>query len=84
MGDVTIYWDPADFSLDGDQDADLQPGGLDEFQPIEVPVAVDGPPPVPNTRAKAYSNSSWFDFLSHHCCRVPRTKADPERKARFC
>ena len=60
-GRCSMYWDPADFSLDGDQDDNLQPGGLDEFQPIQMSVGVEDPPPVPNPRAKAYSTSSWFD-----------------------
>ena len=60
-GRCSMYWDPADFSLDGAQDDDLQPGGLEEFQPIQMSVGIEDPPPVPNMRTTAYSNSSWFD-----------------------
>ena len=60
-GRCSMYWDPEDFSLDGDQDEDLQPGGLDELVHAENPNTDEDPPPIPNSRMKTYSNSSWFE-----------------------
>ncbi|KAI9869982.1 MAG: Guanine nucleotide exchange factor lte1, partial [Watsoniomyces obsoletus] len=40
-GRCSMYWDPTDFSLDGDQDDDLQPGGLDDLELIHKPEIVE-------------------------------------------
>jgi hypothetical protein len=56
-GRYSMYWEPIEFDLDHD----LQPGGLDELEPVLAP-GVDDIPPVPRTRPQVQSNTSWFEF----------------------
>ena len=78
-GRCSMYWDPADFSLDGDQDEDLQPGGLDELEPMGKLEVSKDPPPIPSVRLKTYSNSSWFD-VPPTVARSPQERQGPNGK----
>ena len=70
-GRCSMYWDPTDFRLDGDQDEDLHPGGHDEFASNSI---LEADEPAYNDRIKTYSNSSWFE--------VPPTLATRPQDAR--
>ena len=60
-GRCSMYWDSADFDLDGDQDEDLIPGVLEELHSVDELDIDQLPPTLPSFRSKNLSNSSWFD-----------------------
>ena len=60
-GRCSMFWDPEDFNLDGEQDEDLHPGGLEDDD-LAKPIETVPPIPTPSPRIKTISNSSWFEI----------------------
>ncbi len=65
-GRCSLCWDPEDFDLDGDQENEIQPGGLDETESARTPQI--GPPRIvhprpesPQTEVLRGPSHSWFE-----------------------